>query len=299
MLASIACWMTQAGCGADQVPKSAVVDKNAAPSAATAPASNSPAAATPASYPPAPRDESLTVDEYLKAGMPAHDRDWIGVDMQTLTGVLKNLTVNDRGLLPRYQSEKSGEIFRRMTNPGNLLAYRSSGGALAARMPLFLAHYESQSQLLKLYLTGFVEEKTSANELIELGGLGLRSSAMMCELLNEILPTLDKEDPSYPVRLQGLEKTRQSLALAVAGALTMLSDFEKVCPATDRKRLVGYLEESMPAIWPELPEASRKEMDIRLEAMSKDGRFQDLQPELGTVAAKSRTISNQIKPAAP
>src|SRR5919109_1579901 len=64
--------------------------------------------------PKAPRDESLTSEEYIRLGLAAPDRDWTGNDMVEAEKVLASLAQKGYRQLPRYKSERSGEVFARL-----------------------------------------------------------------------------------------------------------------------------------------------------------------------------------------
>lgn len=65
-------------------------------------------------------DESLTSEEYLRLGLPAQDRDWSAEDMAKAEKILALLARKGYRKLPRYKSQRSGEVFARLTSPQNL-----------------------------------------------------------------------------------------------------------------------------------------------------------------------------------
>jgi hypothetical protein len=107
----------------------------------------------------------------------------------------------------------------------------------------------------------------------------------MLELADEFLPTINKDDPTYPVRLQGLEQMKRGLAGIVAGSLQTLTERDNY-RESELARLVGYLEETLPLIVPRLPPGTRTETLLRLERMIGDPDLKNLQPGLGRLHSK-------------
>src|SRR4051812_13257608 len=76
--------------------------------------------AGPRQGPPDPPDHSLPAEEYIKLGVPTHDRPWLGSDMTRAAEALSDIAKDDARKLPRHQSERSGTVFARMISVQNL-----------------------------------------------------------------------------------------------------------------------------------------------------------------------------------
>ena len=68
------------------------------------------------------------------------------------------------------------------------------------------------------------------------------------------------------------------------GTLITLTDTD-FCRPSELKRLLGYMQETLPSILPELPDGSRHESMVRLRSFSEDPKMQHLQPELDVLIA--------------
>ena len=108
----------------------------------------------------------------------------------------------------------------------------------------------------------------------------LHTCVVMLQLVDEFIPTLHKDDPTYAVRMQGLEQMKKGLATVVAGCIQSLRERDAYRDS-ELKRLIGYLVETLPVIYPNLPEGTRQEIPIRLQAIAKDPEMRGLIPELG------------------
>jgi hypothetical protein len=230
-------------------------------------------------------DESLTSEEYLRLGMPAQDRDWFGGDMVNAEKILASLAQQGYRQLPRYKSERSGEMFARLTSPQNLDLFKNRTLPLDARFPQALNYFQASNQVFKLYLAGFLKKEVRDSELVELMGAQFRSTVVMLELVDEFLPTIQKDDPKYQVRMQGFDQMKRGLASVVAGGLQTLTERESY-RGSELVRLVGYMQETFPLIVPRLPPGARTETLLRLAKMQDDPALKDLQPGLGELHSK-------------
>lgn len=260
-----------------------VVENGPAP-AAVAPAANAPAAAAPVATTPSPatqvpEDRSLPLNEYLQAGMPAPDRAWSGEDMKRAAELLTAMEQEKSGRLPRYESPNSGALLRRLAAEDNLGMYRNLSIPLEQRMPDALTYINSANRILKLYLEAYNRGEATGSELVELIGGHLRTSEQMVRLTDELLPTLDPKDPTYPTRIGGFNKMKAGLANVVAGALTSLTEAAAYRPG-DLKRLAGYMEVTLPHIVPALTDSGRTETLVRLRSFIDDPKMQEFKPEL-------------------
>ena len=94
------------------------------------------------------------------------------------------------------------------------------------------------------------------------------------------MPTLDKNDPKYPVRMDGVKLMKNGLATVIAGSLQVLTEPHET---VELKALMATMETTFPGILPALTPSSRKETLIRLRSFQKDPKMQHLQPELASL----------------
>ena len=231
-------------------------------------------------------DQSLASEEYIRLGLPAHDRPWSGLDMVKAEEVLTSLaTSGNRRQLPRFESERSGEVFARLASTENLDLFKDQSLPLPARLQQTGAYLQSQSKIMKLYLSARLRNEVGDSELVELIGAQLYLVVILQEQVGEMLPILDKNDPTYPVRMQGLKQMKQGLATVVMGGLQTLSERESY-RSSELHRLLGYLGDTFPTLIPHLSPASRSEAMHRLETLRDDPASHDLRPELEKLHSK-------------
>ncbi|HXO28864.1 MAG TPA: hypothetical protein VOA80_16050, partial [Thermoanaerobaculia bacterium] len=227
-------------------------------------------------------DRSLPDDRYVSLGLPSYDREWTGQDMTVAAALLQQLAAQHPEQLPRFRSRRSGKVFARIVAPENLRFLRDRSLPLGTRMPQELETLESSNAITKLYLAAFSASAVAGDDLIELLGIELRESQVLVELIDELVPTLSRQDPKYQVRMAGLDQTRRGLAQVVAGAITSLTE-EQSYTLGARGRLLDYCLETFPRIVPELSAASQTEVLRRLDGLAAEPRLRELRPQLVTL----------------
>jgi hypothetical protein len=225
-------------------------------------------------------DESLTPEDYIALGLPAYDRDWSGEDMARAKKILGTVAQKGYQQLPRYKSTRSERVFSRLTSPANLVFYKSRDLPVSTRMVEANKYFEANNGILKVYFAGFLKDEVGDGEIIELLEMQLRTSVVLLELIDEFIPTLNKDDPSYQVRMQGLERVKKGLAGLIAANLQTLTERENY-RKSELVRLVGYMKETFPVLVPQLPPGARLESLLRLDKIQDDSTMKDLQPGLG------------------
>jgi hypothetical protein len=230
------------------------------------------------SYTPPP-DRSLSVDDYIQRGVPAYDRIWSGTDMAKAASVLASVAQKEPGQLPRYQSHRSGILFARITADENLGLYRNRSLPVGQRITEALAYLESHNAIGKLYLKSYNQNATGDSELVEVYASLLRMWLTLMPLLDEFIATLDKSDPSYSVRMGGLNKVRTGLATSVSAVVETLTERQSY-RTSELKRLASNMTQTLPKLLPYVPDGTRTETMVRLRSLGSDPKMHDLNPEL-------------------
>lgn len=232
-------------------------------------------------------DESLTTDEYLKLGIAAPDRIWSAHDLTQAVQVLEKLSQQGSRSLPRYKSERSGQIFARMTAAENLALLKSPDTPIAVRLPMAAEIQQQQVNLLKIYLNAFLKRQVRGAELLELQVSNLRVSQSMTDLAREFLPTLDPNDPTYEVRMKGVEQMKHGMSEQVAGSLQTMEERENYA-AEDLQRYIESLQEILPTIISYLSPAAQTETMATLDRLCNDSTHSDLHRQLKRLREKAR-----------
>lgn len=223
-----------------------------------------------------PADVSMTAAEYLDLGIPAADREWTGDEWTRAAKGLAEAAA--KGKLPRFESPKSGALFARMTSLENLGLAESTSLPVAMRLQNASATLQSMNAALKLYVNAANERKVGGRELAELMAFQLAAIDTMLDLMEAYFSTVPKDDPAYEVKAKGIAQTRGGAATVVGGAITSVNEQSVYLPA-DRLVFIKALQRSLPGIFPHLTEDTRREIVLRLKALSEDSGLGGLQPE--------------------
>lgn len=230
-------------------------------------------------------DRSLTPEEYIRLGLPAHDREWSGQDMRAAEQVYAALAERGAAQFPRHQSPRSGAVFARQTSAENLEFFKNRTLPLETRISEALEYLQGANQIMKLYLAAFQKRQVADAELIEQVSAQMRFVVVMSQLVDELLPTIPHDDPDYTTRMQGVDRMRRGMATMVAGGLLTLTE-RKHYRCAQLVKLISTMQETFPVIVPRLPAGARAETAVRLEKMQTETATRDLQPHLAELAAK-------------
>lgn len=242
-----------------------------------------------------PADKLLTLDDYIKAGVPSHDRTWSGDDMRRAADALTKIAKSNAANLPRYAETRSGALFARLVADDNLDLFRNRSIPIDQRLPNASQLMRSTNQILKVYLAASTRQAIGGSELVELMGAQLRISSVLFKMVSEMLPTLDKKDASYQVRMNGLKQMKDGVASVVFGCLQTLTESHSYQPS-ELKRLVGYLQETSPQIVAELSAANSSEVAVRVRELANDDKMTHLRPELKSLLVVVEAVAHKADP---
>jgi hypothetical protein len=232
-------------------------------------------------------DRSLTTDEYVKLGLPKCDRAWSSADMSRAATVLTKIAKRDPRELPRYESTKSGKVFARITSDENLDSIRKKSWPVSVRTGFALQYLHAAASIGKLYGAAAIEQKAASEETTEILGLTLRIAVVLKDLSDEVLPTLDQNDPTYAVRVKGLKQMTAGLGPVLQGLMTQALTTKKLKPET-RTRMLEYLDKTLPTLVKVLPTKAREDVRVKLKTLSERPEFaehqQDFQPLLEKIS---------------
>lgn len=241
--------------------------------------------------PAAVADKSLPDGSYVALGVPAYDHAWMSRDLAVAAEKLQALAAQHPEQLPRFGSGKSGKTFARIAAPADKQFFETRSLALGVRMSEAMAFLSASNSVLKVYIGGFTAGQIAGSDLIELLGSQLRTSLVVLELVDELVPTFSKNDPKYQTRMAGLDKIRNGLAQIVSGAITSFSEAQ-VYSVDDRRKLAEYCRETFPALVPRLTPASQAEVRQRLGQLVSGAPPRELRPQLVALRDAVMTATN-------
>ena len=128
------------------------------------------------------KDHSLKPEEYQQLGMPDYKKVWTNDDYISSNITLSSLKMNDPLSLPRKNSRKSGVLFKRMVNEGNLAFIHDTIFPLRTRAYTIQYYPRFQSEMEQMYTIEYQGRMYYSEELPDLHIFGLIVHDKMLEL---------------------------------------------------------------------------------------------------------------------
>ncbi len=198
---------------------------------------------------------------YVAAGVPAPSREWSGADYARTLQVLSAGSVP----LPRFADPHGAALLRRIAALDNFAFHRNKSLPLNARLTDFLTLYRSVNDINKLYLAKTVNDAaTDRPELSSLLAFLLRSTAVGLDLVEELLPTLPK-DETYGERMKGLQQVRSGLTTMFVGAEMSLGEGD-FFSSRDRSAILEAMAATIPSAKRFMAPDVRRELQRKLKA---------------------------------
>jgi hypothetical protein len=223
-------------------------------------------------------DKSLTVDEYVNRGLPSPDKTWTAEDMAAGAKVLEEVAKADRYQLPRFESERSGKVFDRLVTPQDLDQFKDKSVPLETRSTQNNSYFRALIRHVKVYSDARKDNVVGDDELIELTKKLLRTCTVLMDNLEETASTIKKSDPSYGVRMQGINQGRMGAVSLTAGSLNIIGNRE-VGPE-GMKRLISAYQEILPPLVVALPPQNRSDVTQKLESVLQKSDVKEFHPDL-------------------
>ncbi|KRW62672.1 hypothetical protein [Pseudomonas sp. TTU2014-080ASC] len=176
---------------------------------------------------------------YLGHKIPDIHKPWRSGDYQQLLEALEQVNTTQLNALPRRSGEFTGPIYERMVSEEN---FRPQLNIYA---PLELRQNEAREvlfrlkELMRLYFDFRAVQQPYAAEALSLMSYSLRQQAVLFTLTTEFWTTLSQTEQTNPVRLQGLQETKEAAAMLTSSAL----DYLGLTQQFGRKELELYAAE--------------------------------------------------------
>jgi hypothetical protein len=139
-------------------------------------------------------DPSLTPEEYRQLGLPSHLIIWDIDDYNTAIPILDDLRVIQPLSLPKEESSKSGEYFKRIIDPENLSFILDESIPLKDRAFRIQEFVDIQANLITIYTDLDVNKQFYDQELIELYMFAILVTQSMLDLGQQINESVEEED---------------------------------------------------------------------------------------------------------
>jgi hypothetical protein len=114
------------------------------------------------------RDHTLKPEEYQKLGMPDYKKVWTNDDYVSSNITLSSLKINDPLSLPRKNSKKSGDLFKRMVNEENLSFIHDTTFPLRTRAYTIQYFTRFQTEMEQMYTIEYKGKNYCSEELLDM-----------------------------------------------------------------------------------------------------------------------------------
>ncbi len=187
------------------------------------------------------KDYSLNTEDYLKIGMPDHNKKWTGDDYSEANITLSTLKMDAPMSLPRKNSAKSGVLFERFVNDENIAFVYDTAIPLKVRAYL-IQHYPAIiGEIEHNYTIEHKGKPVYAEEILELKIFELNVQDKMLELARIIDKTDDETLTGFK---EGMKMVKYNYFKLIPELLRAISENEQT-KTEETRNLCTALSESV------------------------------------------------------
>lgn len=186
-------------------------------------------------------------------GLPSSSRPWSLADYPRAAEILASLSNSE---LPRSTNPAAASLIRRLTSADVLGFCADPAQPLPDRMENCLNVGDASQTIYWRYFVAFLADPSFADDMMRVMGFTLQYAEVMAGLANEFRATIPLSDPTYAIRMDGLQRARHGFAQIVQGsAITLLAPERFSEPL--RADFAAHLAEAFRTISPDLSEVDR------------------------------------------
>lgn len=239
---------------------------------------------------------------YLGEKIPDIQKPWTSRDYHQLVEALKKLDSSQANALPRRSGEFTGPIYQRMVSEEN---FRSQLNIYA---PLELRQNEAREllfqlkELMRLYFDFKAVQQPYGAEALGLMTYSLRQQAVLFTLTTEFWMTLSQPEQSNPVRLQGLQNTKEAAAMLTSSALDYLG-LTKQFGREDLALYAAEISKQLPELFVHLNAQVRPQLLARIGDLAQKHPYSEVRASMNdllpVLVAIQTDVENQLAMPAP
>ncbi len=234
----------------------------------------------------APLIAAQTVPSNIQSAWPSHNRPWSDDEYQDF---YQKIATGNIFELPRLAGLETAQTFKRLVNPENFYFTSDKALPIGQRLSKASKSFETLNQVLKLYIAAYAKNTQYSTELIRIQGFAILVMEKQLALLDELIPKLDVNDPTYAIRILGVAQTRLGAIQMVVGAITSLGERDTYS-AEDRLHLSKLTVESFPALTKTTDPDVRNALNIHIRRTMDT----EIHSEIKALLAKLQTTNTQL-----
>jgi hypothetical protein len=227
--------------------------------------------AGPALPTPAP-DNSLTVKDYVDAGVPPIDKAWMEDDYKKAETALSAIARTDPTQLPRFGSKRSGELFAHIISRKILDLLSDKAVPIDTRIDNDWV-MDACGPILDIYDRAGKPDRVFDVEQLELSGHIMRAQLAAAIAMNEFNAAHKKEEGP------GMKQIRTQFATCATMTLNFMMNHASV-RTTEAVRFAGQLKEFLPKLQGELLPEAQQQLKARLKKFAEGEGDKELKKAL-------------------
>ncbi len=200
-----------------------------------------------------------TEDALIAAGVPALSREWLGDDYVKAAEAINSGKVS----LPKQNTETGKRFLTRLTSTENFAIIKNQSLPFEQRMDNFQKVIRSSSAILNQFASAASKGVNVHAELTEMLAFLLRTAAVGVRLMDEFLPTIQK-DEKYETRMAGLKQFKSGLLTMFISSETSLSE-TSFYTKEDTSLLLSVMAETLPTLLPSFEADVKQELRKKLQ----------------------------------
>jgi hypothetical protein len=212
------------------------------------------------------KDLSFTKKEYKKLGMPDCAKIWSKEEYAMALSALRNLKLYNPLLMPRKNSRKSGDIFKRLLSEENISFLQDSTLSLADKAFKVQSFSSYQKGLIFLYSVGIKDDKYYNKELIDIYIFGLFVYKNMLELADKISNSDDMMSIELNPGRSFVSQSYLDLIFTITEEQVKADKYSK----KDLNRLSKQLLQSLSGNWKWIDQSDREQIKKRMKRIIKN-----------------------------
>ncbi|GLK87731.1 hypothetical protein [Pseudomonas turukhanskensis] len=216
---------------------------------------------------------------YLGQKIPDIQKPWSSRDYHQLVEALQKVDSTQANALPRRSGEFTGPIYQRMVSEENFRPQLNIYAPLELRQNEARELLFQLKELMRLYFDFHAAQQPYGAEALGLMTYSLRQQAVLFTLTTEFWMTLSQPEQSNPVRLQGLQDTKEAAAMLTSSALDYLG-LTKQFGREDLALYAAELSKQLPELFVHLNAEVRPQVLARIQELTQKHPYSEVRASM-------------------
>lgn len=231
---------------------------------------------------------------YLGQKIPDIQKPWSSRDYHQLVEALQKLDTTQANALPRRSGEFTGPIYQRMVSEENFRPQLNIYAPLELRQNEARELLFQLKELMRLYFDFRAVQQPYGAEALGLMTYSLRQQAVLFTLTTEFWMTLSQPEQSNPVRLQGLQDTKEAAAMLTSSALDYLG-LTKQFGREDLALYAAELSKQLPELFVHLNAEVRPQLLARINELADKHPYSEVRTSMNELLPVLVAIQTDVE----